>query len=49
MLCKNNICIKILIENLKAADHLESLGVGRRIILKWILKVYQYVTMVGSC
>jgi hypothetical protein len=28
MLCKNNILIKILVENLKGADHLESLGVG---------------------
>jgi hypothetical protein len=49
MLCKSNICIKILLENLKAEDHLEILGVARRIILKWILKVCQYGKMAGSC
>jgi len=29
---------RILVENLKERDHLEVLGVDRRIILEWILK-----------
>jgi len=29
---------RILVENLKKGNHLEDLGVGRRIILAWILK-----------
>jgi hypothetical protein len=29
---------KILFKNLKGRDHLEDLGVDRRVILKWILR-----------
>jgi len=29
---------KFWLENMKGSDHLEGLDVGRRIILKWVLK-----------
>jgi hypothetical protein len=29
---------KFLLENLKGRDHMEDLGIDRRIILEWILK-----------
>jgi hypothetical protein len=49
MRCRNKVCTKLFVENLKRADHLESLVENERMILKSILKVYQYGARVGSC